>query len=184
MVIYICGVPRSGKTSLARLLNLNLENSSLIVSEAVRNAFQKIDEKNATEWGSKSSAMRKQVFPAFIKEFAEWNSKFSQGNIILDCALIDIATIYSMAGKSDKIICLGFDGKSKEEIFSLIREKESSTDYTHNLSNEKLTSLWGEVDEIDSFNKSFCLANGIDYYDTSKDRESVLNKIINNIKNG
>ena len=36
MKIFICGVPRSGKSTMAKLLKTQIENSNLIVTEAIK----------------------------------------------------------------------------------------------------------------------------------------------------
>ena len=114
MTIFICGVPRTGKTTLSKILKENIHNSNLIVTEAIRNGFQKIDNDNARDWGTKTSKLRKEIFPVFVKEFLEWNEKFSTNITILDCALIDLKQIVSLANKNDIIICLGFGGRENE----------------------------------------------------------------------
>ncbi len=183
MTIYICGVPRAGKTTLAKKLKEKINNSNLIVSEAIRNAFQKIDVVNATKWGQKNSSLRQKVFPEFIKEFLNWNEKFSNNINILDCSLISLENIISLADKKDIIICLGFGGKENKYILDVIRKYENENDYTKNLSNEYLLKLWGDLSTIDIENQKICAQFNVKYFDTSKFRQKFQDKIIDYVIN-
>lgn len=177
MNIFICGVPRSGKTTLAKKLKKELSDYNLIVSESIRNGFQKMDEENYKEWGNKNSLERKEKFPKFLFEFLKWNSVFSNCNNIVDLALIDLETVIDNKEDKDIIICLGFGGVSYKECFSFIRKREKEDDYTFKMSEEKLKMIWGDISFIDNENIKLCKEYNIRYFDVIND-DCSIEKII------
>ncbi len=181
MIIYLCGVPRAGKTTTAKKLNKALPYSNIIVSEAVRNGFQKIYPQEAKAWGNKTSSQRTLLFPAFLQEFASWNESFTDTATIVDCALVDVQTILDTKREQDIVICLGWGGKDTSDILALIHQHEGDS-YTKQVPDEKLLTLWGDIGSIDKQNIVICKNNNIKYYDTSIDRERVINLIIKNIQ--
>lgn len=178
MKIIICGEPKTGKTTLCKELKKKMPDCNLIVSEAIRNGFQKMDSAHSKLWGTKTSRQRTEDFPAFLKEFLEWNEEFTQNNSIVDLALLGVKDVGKVANEEDIVICLGFGAKTNEQIFEIIRHYEGDSDYTKTLSNEKLLSLWGDVAKQDLFNKQFCEKNGYFYINTSSNREKLVNKVI------
>lgn len=173
MIIYVCGLQRTGKTTFAKKLKNKLKNSNVISCEALRNAFQKIDNEHYVEWGTKTSEQRQDVFPKFVKEFLLWNENFSSNITILDCALIDPPKVKDMLEKNDFMIVFGFGGKNNEEIFSCIKSFENSKDYTTNISKEKLLKIWGDLSLRDQQNIEFCKENNIKYFNAFSNRNKV-----------
>ena len=167
MAIWVCGVPRAGKTTFCKKLKKENPNFTIIVSEAIRNAFQKMDKSHYKEWGIKTSKQRQNDFPIFFKEFVEWNEKFSGCETIVDCALIDLEKVFEIADKKDKIICFGFGGKSVEEILKIIRKREKEEDYTKNYSDLQLLKFWGDISIQDKKNLEFSKLKSIKYVDNS-----------------
>lgn len=74
MNLFICCIPRSGKTTLAKISKKDFSDYNLIVSESIRNGFQKMDEEHYKGWGNFNSKKRKEDFPKFLFEFLKWNS--------------------------------------------------------------------------------------------------------------
>ena len=93
MNVFICGVPKSGKTTLAKDLKKILSNYNLIVSESIRNGFQKMDKDNYKEWENRNSIKRKKDFVEFVFEFFRWNTFFSECNNVVDLGLVDLMTM-------------------------------------------------------------------------------------------
>ncbi len=181
MRIYICGVPRVGKTTLAKYLKRKLKNTNLFVSEAFRNGFQAMRPSEAKDWGTKTSKLRTDDFPVFLKTFLEWNEKFSGNDSIVDLSLLNIEKIYEMLDENDIIVCLGFGGKSNNEIFKIIRKFEHGNDYTITKTDEELKKLWGDMAKRDKHNMSFAAEHNISYFETTE-REKISKEIYKYIK--
>ncbi len=178
MTIFICGLPRTGKSTVAKLIHNKLPQASLFVTEALRNALQKIDDTHAKDWGRKNSQLRQEVFPVFVKEMLVWNNKLLGAISVLDCALLSVQQVISIAEPNDIVVCLGFGGKTRDEIFDIIREYEQPTDYTATIDNEHLTKLWGNVADEDASNIKICANRDIKYFDTSANRDKVQQQIV------
>ena len=181
MKIFICGIPRSGKSTTAKLLKAEIENTNLIVTEAIRNGFQTIDEKHAYDWGRWQSDLRQNVFPKYVKSFLDWNEKLGGTITILDCALLSLEKVLQLKDDDDIVVCAGFGGKSLDEIFKIIRKFEKTDDYTAQFSDQKLLAIWGDVAQIDKDNIDFCKKHQIKYFDTSN-RTTAQKRILNYIK--
>lgn len=168
MNIFICGIPRSGKTTLSRKLKKELVDYNVIVSESVRNGFQKMEEEHYKEWGSKDSLQRKEKFPKFLFEFLKWNTHFSKCNNIVDLALVDLKTVIDNKQEEDIIVCLGFGGANYKEILKFIRKREKEEDYTFKMSDDHLMKVWGDIESCDKENMTLCKEYGIKYFDVFK----------------
>lgn len=185
MNIFICGVPRSGKTTLARKLKEALTGYNFIVSESIRNGFQKMDKGNYKKWGNRNSLQRKQQFPEFIFEFLKWNSFFSECDNIVDLGLVDLKTVVDNKEDSDLVICLGFGDISDKEILSFMRKRENKGDYTEKLNDEELMNIWGNIFDGDKENIKLCNQYKIKYFNVLKNEDMVnyvLNNMIKNVK--
>ena len=178
MRVFICGEPRTGKTTLCKKLKEKLSQFNLFVTEAFRNGFQKMDEEHYREWGTKTSIQRVEQFPIFLKEFLQWNEELSQQNSLIDSALLPIQDALKIKKTNDLIICLGFGGKPKEEIFKTIHTYENEQDYTKNFADDYLLRLWGDIEANDIFNKNFCKENNLLYIDTSTNRDTAFDTVL------
>lgn len=167
MAIWVCGVPRTGKTTFCKKLKVENPNFTIIVSEAIRNAFQAMDQQHYNEWGTKTSKQRQRDLPIFLNELVKWNEKFCGFETIVDSALIDLEKVFEIADKKDKIICFGFGGKSVEEILKIIRKREKEVDYTKNFSDLQLLKFWGDISIQDKKNLEFSKLKSIKYVDNS-----------------
>lgn len=65
--IFILRSPRSGKSTLAKMLKISLPDYSLISIDAVRNIFIKTIP--YLNMDNRESLARKEIFPQFINEF-------------------------------------------------------------------------------------------------------------------
>ena len=86
-----------------------------------------------------------------------------------------------IADKNDIIICFGFGGRTINEIMEIIRNYEHDNDYTKQFSFDKLLKFWGDLEIQDKNNIKFCKKNKLLYFDTSIDREKVIDKAISQI---
>ena len=78
-------------------------------------------------------------------------------------------------------VCLGHGDLDKQGIMKLCREHDTEKDWTYRISEEKLSANADKWDEKNRMLKVECPRYGIEYIDTSKDREKILQKILSRI---
>ena len=69
---------------------------------------------------------------------------------------------------------MGYTKISCEEAFKLIRENEKENSYTRRLTDEKVKKLISDHIEYSKVLKKQCEENNIKFYDTSFERDDVL----------
>lgn len=173
--IYIIGIPRSGKTTLAHLLK-EKTNYNLLSFEAIRNGFIKsLPELNM---GNRNSNARKEILPGFIVEFANWNYEITGCSNIIEGSFTDIKTISSLIDDNDVVICLGFGGIDLEQYVKLVKEYETERDYTKTWSVDDMKNHFYDSNVEDIANIKQCKEYNVMYFDTSINRTEVLANII------
>lgn len=177
--IYIVGVPRSGKTSLARIIKEKYPVYNQIVFEAVRNGF--IDTQAELNMEDRTSEARKIILPKHIVTMASWNNKISNNPTLVEGSFCTVQQLFDLVSSDDLIICLGLGCRSLDEIVSGIIENDSDDDYSKSWSFEKLKKHFYNIEEEDKNNYDFCMSNSIKYYDTYLDREKVFSEVLNYI---
>lgn len=178
--IYIVGVPRTGKSTLAKLIKFNYPQFNLISFEAIRNGF--IKSQPNLEMGNRNSVARQEIFPIFLFEFVHWNNVFSNYGNLIEGDFSSIEKIVKNTDENDFIICLGFNKRNIEEIIKGIIKYDKDTDYTKNWSEEKIRKHFYDICEKDKENYDLCSRYNINYYDTYENREEVFSNIISLIK--
>ena len=178
--IFIVGIPRSGKSTLSRLIKEKYPNYNQFSFEAIRNGF--IDSQPELGMENRNSEARKNILPKHLISFAHWNSEILSNPSLIEGSFCSIEELYNLKNDNDYIICLGLGTRTLDEIINGIKENDKDEDYTKNWSEEKIRNHFYNIVEEDKYNYDFCVNNNIEYYDTYLNREEVFNKIINNIK--
>lgn len=173
--IYIIGVPRSGKTTLAKLIKEKFNNVNQVSFEAIRNGF--IKTMPELDMGNRNSEARLNILPEFIVEFVKWNSEITKCSTLIEGSFISVSKLMSLVDKEDIVICLGHGRKSLNEIIDNVIKYDTNNDYTKEWSKERLEKHFYDIEKKDEDNFSDCLKYGINYYDTTK-RNNSLNEII------
>lgn len=178
--IIITGIPRSGKTTLSKLIKEKYPKYNIISFEAIRNGF--IKSQPDLRMGNRNSEARKEILPDYIMEFIHWNNTISTYGSIIEGDFANIKTIKELSNEDDLIICLGFNQRNIDEIISNIKKYDTKEDYTSDWTEEKIRNHFYDLVETDKYNYDYCKKNNINYYDTFENREEVLNKIIDNME--
>lgn len=178
--IYIIGVPRAGKTTLTKLIKQEIPQINLISFEAIRNGFIKSQPELNME--NRNSEARKEILPSFIYEFVNWNEEITKYNTLIEGDFAGIESIIKNTSEQDIIICLGFNGRSIEEIIDGIIKNDTETDYTKHWSREQIEAHFYDNVQKDIENIENCKKYNISYYDTYENRQETFLKIVNGIK--
>ena len=182
--IYIIGVPRSGKTTLAKLIKERFHNINQVSFEAIRNGF--IKTLPELDMGNRNSEARANILPEFIVELVKWNSEITKCNTLIEGSFTTVSKLMSLVSEEDIVICLGHGRKSLNEVIDNVIKYDTSKDYTKEWSRDILEKHFYDIEKKDKDNFSDCLKYGINYYDTTK-RDGALNEIMayleNNLEN-
>lgn len=179
--IYILGTPRSGKTTLAKLLKQQFTDYSLISMDSIRNAF--IKTLPNLNMGNRYSESRQTVLPNFILEFVKWNNEILNNYCIIEGALIPSNIAKGIFSKDDIVIFCGHGNSSLEEIIENIKLNDTVNDYTFDWSTNKLFEHFGDIKKEDILNQEVCKENAFIYIDTSSNRIEKFNTLILELSN-
>lgn len=175
--IIILGTARSGKSTLAHMLHDKYNYSIISIDSfvsALRDAFPDIGITHSnTE--NKFELLPKFVYSYMKKIIKEYpNEKFvlEGWHVYPD----DMAKLFD--NDDIKIICLGYIEISCDEALTLIRTNESDNSYTRNMSDDEVRNLVLNHIRYSEILKEKCERCGIDFYDTSFDREKKLKEIM------
>lgn len=174
--IFIIGVPRSGKSTLSRLIKEKYPVYNQISFEAIRNGF--IETQPELNMDNRNSEGRKTILPKHIVTLAHWNSEILSNPSLVEGDFISINELHKLINDKDIIICLGLGCRSINDIANKIKEKDTIDDYTDKWTIEDIKKHFYDIEEKDKYNYEYCINNNIRYYDTYENREEVFNNII------
>ena len=174
--IIIIGPPRCGKTTLAKRIVKNFNNFSIISEDNFRTSYISVcNDLNMDEFNL--AIPTKQCF-YYLEESIEYENDL---NYVLDTSTYKETLIEKFKDNSI-IIFIGCNGLTKEEIFNNIRTYDKETDWTYHESDYKVGLLCETIIRESKKYKEIAENNNYLYYDTSYDREKVLEKAFNEIK--
>lgn len=179
--IYIVGIPRSGKSTLAKLIKENFPDYNQVVFEAIRNGF--IESQPELNMDDRNSFARKTILPKHIVNVASWNKKITNNPTLVEGSFCSVEQLSNLTIEDDLIICLGLGCRSLDEIVKGIIENDKENDYTKEWPIDNLKKHFYDIVEEDKNNYSYCTKNNIKYYDTYINRENIFREIIDDIKN-
>ncbi|MCI8290950.1 MAG: AAA family ATPase [Clostridia bacterium] len=178
--IIILGAARSGKSTLAKILNEEYNYSVISIDSfvsALRDAFPELGITHSnTE--NKFKLLPKFVYAyvkKIIKEYPEQKFVLEGWHVYPD----DMARLF--ANDDMKMICLGYIDISCDEALTLIRENENDNSYTKMMNDDEVKKLILSHIEYSRILKKKCESCGVEFWDTSFDRDKKLREIIDNI---
>ena len=177
--IFIIGVPRSGKSTLSKLIKRNYPIYNQLSFEAIRNGF--IETQPELNMGNRTSDARRTILPKHIVTEAHWSNNILSCPSLVEGDFCTIEELNNLIDENDIIICLGFGCRSIEEIIRSVKKNDTSDDYTKDWSDEKMKKHFYNLVDKDKENYDYCIKNNINYYDTYDNRNLIFEKIIEEI---
>ena len=177
--IFIVGVPRSGKSTLSKLIKDKYPLYNQLSFEAIRNSF--IETQPDLNMENRNSVVRKNILPKHIVTLANWNNLILSNPTLVEGDFCSIEELHKLVSEDDIIICLGFNSLSLDEIINCIILNDTNDSYTKEWSYEKIKKHFFDIEEKDKINYEYCIKNNINYYDTSKNRKEVFENIIKEV---
>ncbi len=178
--IYIVGIPRSGKSTLSKIIKSKYPEMNIISFEAVRNGFIKSQPNLNME--NRNSVARQEILPQFLIEFVHWNNIISGCGNIVEGSFSDIKTIIEHKNNEDIIICLGLGKRNIQEIIDGIKMYDDENDYTKDWSEEQMKRHFYDITEKDKENYELCKNYNLEYFDTYNNRNEVFSNVLTYIK--
>ena len=177
--IFIVGIPRSGKSTLSKLIKEKYPEYNQLSFEAIRNAFQETQPE--LDMGNRNSSARKSILPKHIVTLAHWNNKMLSKPSLIEGDFCSIEELNNLVTDEDVVICLGLGCRKLDDIVTGINNNDTNDDYTKEWTNDKIKNHFFDIEEKDKYNNDYCIKNNITYYDTYEKRKEIFEDIINNI---
>ena len=185
--ILIMGIGRAGKTTLSNMIKEKYKQYNLIHSDSIKWAIirakemekyyrENIEEQKEFEHSEYFQKILLEFFNSCIRNDTKNNG------YILESGQLDPKLVKELINTEEtEIICLGHGDLIKKDIIDLCREHDKESDWTYDISNEKLESHAEKWSEMNERLKIECPKYGIKYIDTSKNREEILKNILDSI---
>ncbi len=186
--ILIMGISRAGKTTLSEMLKDKYNSYNLIHSDSLKWAMIRAEDKEKyyrINVEKQKEFEHSKYFQKTLLEF--FNSSISKDKnhygYILESGQLEPKIVKEMIDFENTIIvCLGLGNLNLDEMVELCIEHDIEKDWTFGLSREYLKKHAIDWYSANEMLKKECPKYGIKYYDTSENREQVLNEIMDEIK--
>lgn len=185
--IIILGAGKTGKTTLSKMIKDKYNSYNLIHSDSLKWALiraegkekeykEDIDKLKHFEFGENFLYTLIEYFNASIE-----SDKNEYGTILESEQLHPRLIMEKVDYSKTKIICLGHGEMSISDIIEQCEKFDTKESNTYGLTKqelEKLANYWYECNKV---LKDECPKCGIQYVDTSKNRDEVLKDIVEHI---
>ena len=199
--IIITGPSRSGKSTLARLLNEKYGYYAISTDKLVAvfgNAYPELDIR--LNWNRDKTTENIAPFLAhYLGMFSSSDGKgqlsYSHGEVpgnkfVLEGAYYDfdkISEILRSYGIEDMSECFYLIGlvqrkRSAEDFYSDFRKYDTEKDWTYSLSDDELKAVAEDAVEFNAEMYDKLTKHGFTIYDTSEDRERIFEEILGGIR--
>lgn len=199
--IIIAGPSRSGKSTLARLLNEKYGYYVISIDKLVAvfgNAYPELDIR--LNWNRDKTTENIAPFLAHylgMFESSDGKGQLSYSHVevpgnkfVLEGAYYDFDKIseilrsYGIEDMSESFYLIGLvqRKKSAEDLYSDFRKYDTEKDWTYSLSDEELKAVAEDAVEFNAEMYEKLTKHGFTIYDTSEDREKIFEEILGGIR--
>lgn len=180
--ILIFGAPRTGKTTLAKLLSEELENYHIFSIDAIRDSFGDIfPELEINDMGGKNNEI---ILPNYIARMLYWHHvelKDKHGYIVEGCQVLPDKAKEIFDKENSIIIYLGHGKLEPDEILKNIRKYDTPDEYSYQRTDEVMLEQCRDYYELEETTVLKCKEYGFLYVDTSTNRKEVLWELKNKL---
>lgn len=186
--ILIIGVGRAGKTTLSNKIKQKYNFYNLIHSDSIKWALIRAADKEEyyrTNIEEQKEFEHGEYFQKVLLEFfnSSIRNDIHKNGYILECGQLEPRYVKQYVDlEKTKVICLGHGNMSEKDIMELCRKYDRKEDWSYGLQEEKLqkhTEKWYQMNEL---LKEQCPKYGFQYIDTSRNRNEILDKIVQQIQ--
>lgn len=185
--ILIMGIGRAGKTTLSKMIKDKYNCYNLIHSDSLKWALIRAKDEEAYYMENVNKQKEFEHGEYFQKTLLEFfNSLIRNDNkqygYILESGQLHPKYVKEMIDfNNTNVICLGLGNLNIDDMVNLCLEHDKEEDWTYGLPREYIRKHAEDWYNCNEMLKKECPKYGIKYVDTSKDREQILNKILDEI---
>lgn len=176
--IIILGASRAGKSSLSKKIAKKYWNYMVIDTDSVRDAFQRALPKNEiNQFGGRGT---EEDFPRFIEQLLYWESYNNKDyNYIIDSADISPKKAIELFNFNKNIVLfLGFPNITVEKLLDNCRNYDNENAWSKQLNDAELMPYLKKAVSMSKTIEKECIEHGLKFFDTSFNREKVLDEIV------
>lgn len=185
--ILVIGVGRAGKTTLSNMIKNKYNQYNIVHSDSVKWSIiraygkeeyyrQNIDKQKEFEHGEEFQKILVELYKSCVR-----NDKEQYGYILETGQLQPKYAKEIIDACNAFCICLGHGQLDTNGIIDLCKNNDKETDWSYNMPIEKLEVHANKWNETNQLLKEQCKQYGIEYIDTSKNRDEILNRILEKI---
>ena len=173
--ILILGASRSGKSTLANMFAERL-GFSIIDVDAFIGAFKE----NYPDLGFDYHSEKNHLIAPFISSYVNATTyNHPQIRFVVEGYHIKLSDAVKLFSDNFEIVVLGYPQLTGEQVLANVRKYEGKFDYTRAISDEQLLKTLTRHVEYSKKIKAECKELRVNFYDTSYNRNDVLNEVIN-----
>ena len=177
MHVIIAGAARSGKTTLS--LMLNKYGFTHYKMDSIKRGICESYSLKYDDWKDVSPIMCTIINR--IIEDNKTDTNYLKEKYLFDSPFLSPKDIKMINTEDTYVLFLGYSQISVDEMVKRIREKDLENYWTNKISDDQLRKETQENIDFSRYIEEECKKCGIKYYDTSIDRERILNEILNDI---
>lgn len=183
--IIIAGAPRSGKSTIASIISkkYNYQHISMDnILAGIENVFPEtgINTNIETLDNTKFISSKVALLIKNMIDSGEYEER-DYGVVIDVCQLLPSDFASNISTDKCSIYYFGTSGIMPEERFNLLKKYDDENSYTYYESDSDNLEKCKYIVELSDYIKNTCTNYGIRYFDTTYDRDMVINNFINSI---
>lgn len=180
--IVIIGPPRSGKTTLAKMIVKGIKGYSLISSDNLRTSFVAATENSEMKRNNNNIQINLDIPREQCYEYLRQSTYYENDlGYVVDFSCYD-EELFKKFSKEAIVLFLGYSSLTKEQLFESIRENDTENEWTYTESDYWLNELCKDFIKQNKKFEEYAKTNNCWYVDTSKDREKTLEETFDTIR--
>ncbi len=184
--ILIMGIGRAGKTTLSRMIKDKYNYYNLIHSDSLKWALIRAKNEEVyyrTNVDKQKEFEHSECFQRTLLEFFKSQIKKDNYGTILESGQLHPKIVKEMIDfKNTVVICLGLGDLKAEDMVEQCLKYDTKESWTYGLPKEYILEHAQDWYNNNEMLKIECPKYGIKYIDTSKNREQILNEILETLK--
>ena len=186
--VIIAGVPRAGKSTVSKILAKQFGYQHISMDSIIA-GIEKVFPETKIDTDADIETIKNVEF--ISSKIAPFIKAMTDSGEYDECDYGVVIDVFQLLPKDynifiDKEKCeihyfLSSD-VTAEERFKILKQFDTPTDYTYYHSDEENKSDCADIVDISNYIKQQCIESNLPYYETTYNRENVLNKFISDLK--